>query len=61
MSQKILNNQYDIKDLSLAKAGRLRIEWASREMPVIKLIRDRFTKEKPLNGIRVSACLHITT
>jgi len=52
---------YDIKDPSLAEAGRLRIEWASREMPVIKLIRDRFTREKPLNGIRISACLHITT
>ncbi len=52
---------YDIKDPSLAEAGRLRIEWASREMPVIKLIRERFTKEKPLNGIRISACLHITT
>ncbi|MFC1950066.1 adenosylhomocysteinase [Chloroflexota bacterium] len=54
-------NQYDIKDPSLAKAGRLRIEWAAREMPVIKLIKERFTKEKPLNDIRISACLHITT
>jgi len=52
---------YDIKDPSLAEAGRLRIEWAQREMPVIKLIRDRFTKEKPLKDIRVSACLHITS
>lgn len=52
---------YDIKDPSLAEAGRLRIEWASREMPVVKLIRERFTKEKPLKGIRISACLHITT
>ena len=52
---------YDIKDPSLAEAGRLRIEWASREMPVIKLIGERFTKEKPLNGIRISACLHITS
>ena len=52
---------YDIKDPSLAEAGRLRIEWASREMPVIKLIRDRFTKEKPLRDIRISACLHITS
>ena len=52
---------YDIKDPSLAEAGRLRIEWASREMPVIKLIRERFTKEKPLREIRISACLHITT
>jgi adenosylhomocysteinase len=52
---------YDIKDKSLADQGKLRIEWASREMPVIKLIRQRFAKEKPLKGIRISACLHITT
>ena len=52
---------YDIKDPSLAEAGRLRIEWAQREMPVIKLIRERFATEKPLKDIRVSACLHITT
>jgi adenosylhomocysteinase len=52
---------YDVKDLSLASAGKLRIEWASREMPVIKLIRQRFAKEKPLKGVRISACLHVTT
>jgi adenosylhomocysteinase len=52
---------YHIKDASLADQGKLRIEWASREMPVIKLIRQRFAKEKPLKGIRISACLHITT
>ncbi len=52
---------YDVKDPSLASAGKLRIEWASREMPVIKLIRQRFAKEKPLRGVRISACLHITT
>jgi len=52
---------YDIKDLSLAEAGRLQIEWAYREMPVAKLIRERFTKEKPLRDVRISACLHITT
>jgi adenosylhomocysteinase len=52
---------YHIKDASLANQGKLRIEWASREMPVIKLIRQRFAKEKPLKGIRISACLHITT
>ena len=55
------HNQYDIKDPTLAEAGTQRIEWAYREMPVIKLIRERFAKEKPLNGIRISACLHITT
>jgi adenosylhomocysteinase len=52
---------YDIKDPTLASAGRQRIEWAYREMPVIKQIRQRFAKEKPLKGIRISACLHITT
>jgi len=54
-------NNYDIKDPTLAKAGQQRIEWAYREMPVIKLIRARFAKEKPLKDIRVSACLHVTT
>ena len=52
---------YDIKDLDLAPAGRRRIEWAAREMPVLRLIRGRFDEEKPLSGVRVSACLHITT
>jgi adenosylhomocysteinase len=52
---------YDIKDISLAGAGRQRIEWAYREMPVIRLIRERFAAEKPLKGIRISGCLHITT
>jgi adenosylhomocysteinase len=52
---------YDVKDPSLASAGKLHIEWASREMPVIKLIRQRFAKEKPLKGVRIAACLHITT
>jgi len=52
---------YDIKDMSLAEAGRQRIDWAYREMPVVKLIRKRFAGEKPLQGIRISGCLHITT
>ena len=52
---------YDVKDLSLAEAGRQRIEWAAREMPVIRSIRERFAKEKPFKDIRISACLHITT
>ena len=52
---------YDVKDLGLAELGRRRIEWASREMPVIRLLRERFAKEKPLAGIRIAACLHITT
>ncbi|MGB8656659.1 MAG: adenosylhomocysteinase [Candidatus Zixiibacteriota bacterium] len=53
--------KYDINDISLAKSGRLRIEWADRNMPVLKLIRDRFKKEKPLKGVKISACLHVTT
>ncbi|MBI2836292.1 MAG: adenosylhomocysteinase [Chloroflexi bacterium] len=53
--------RYDIKDISLAEAGRQRVEWAAREMPVVKLITERFGKEKPFRGIRISACLHITT
>ena len=54
-------SQYDIKDPALAKAGRQRIEWAAREMPVVKLIRERFAQEKPFKGVRISGCLHITT
>jgi len=52
---------YDIKDIKLAEAGRQRIAWAYREMPVIGLIRRRFAKEKPLKGVRIAGCLHITT
>lgn len=52
---------YDIRDLHLAEGGRRRIEWAEREMPVLRLIRERFEREKPLKGIRISACLHVTT
>jgi adenosylhomocysteinase len=52
---------HDVKDLDLAPAGRLRIEWAEREMPVLRLIRERFAREKPLVGARLSGCLHITT
>jgi adenosylhomocysteinase len=52
---------YDVKDPSLAEAGRQRIGWAAREMPVVALIKERFGKEKPLKGIRISGCLHITT
>jgi len=52
---------YDVKDPSLAEEGKLHIDWAAREMPVTKLIKQRFAMEKPLKGIRISACLHITT
>jgi len=52
---------YDIKDRSLAEQGKLRIDWAGKEMPVVKQIKQRFATEKPLEGIRISACLHVTT
>jgi adenosylhomocysteinase len=52
---------YHVKDKALADHGKLRIEWAGREMPVMKLIQKRFTKDKPFKGIRISGCLHITT
>ena len=52
---------YDIKNLRLAPEGKLRIEWAEREMPVLRLIRERFKKERPLKGMRISCCLHVTS
>ncbi len=52
---------YDIKDISLADKGRLRIEWASKDMPVLRLIKERFQKSRPLKGVRLAACLHVTT
>lgn len=54
-------SSYDILDAKLAEGGRRRIQWAEREMPVLRLIQARFEKEKPLNGVRISACLHVTT
>ena len=53
--------KYEVKDLALASVGNQRIEWAGREMPVLKQIRERFAKEKPFKGIRLVACSHITT
>jgi len=53
--------KYDIKDIKLAKKGALRIEWARQDMPVLRLIEERFAKEKPLKGMRLAACLHVTT
>jgi adenosylhomocysteinase len=52
---------YHVKDLKQAEGGRRRIEWAEREMPVLRMISERFAKERPLAGVRVSACLHVTT
>ena len=54
------NNDFDVRNLGLAAKGRQRIEWAELEMPVLRLIRERFEKERPLRGIRISACLHVT-
>src|SRR3982750_3830290 len=53
--------RYDVKDLALAGEGKRRIEWADRQMPVLAAIRERFEQEKPLEGYRISACLHVTT
>ena len=53
--------KYDIKDKSLAAAGKKRIEWAERDMPVLRAVRARFVKEKPLKGKTLAACLHVTT
>lgn len=53
--------KYDIRNVKLASKGRLRIEWAEKYMPVLRLIRERFKKQKPLKGVKISACLHVTT
>jgi len=52
---------HDVKDLSLAPAGKLKIEWAEQSMPVLRQVRERFSKEQPLKGLRLGACLHVTT
>ncbi|MBM4283991.1 MAG: adenosylhomocysteinase [Deltaproteobacteria bacterium] len=52
---------FDVKDIDLAEKGRLRVEWARRDMPVLNAIRERFAREKPLQGLRLAACLHVTT
>jgi adenosylhomocysteinase len=56
-----LTKNHDIKDINLAEQGRKRIDWAENEMPVLRLIRERFERERPLKGLRVSACLHVTS
>src|SRR3954467_7053261 len=53
-------NNFDVKDMNLADQGRKRIDWAENEMPVLRLLRERFAKERPLAGLRLSACLHVT-
>src|SRR5688572_29548687 len=54
-------SEYHIAYPSLATGGKFRIEWAEQEMPVLRQLRERFAKEKPLQGLRISACLHVTT
>ncbi|HEY0051376.1 MAG TPA: adenosylhomocysteinase [Pyrinomonadaceae bacterium] len=61
MAKEGISMEYDIKDINLAPQGKQRIEWADREMPVLRLIRERFEQEKPLEGIKLVACAHITT
>lgn len=56
-----MSENYDIKDINLAEQGRRRMEWAEQEMPVLRLLRERFATERPLEGVRLSACLHVTT
>ena len=53
--------EFDVKDLGLAEQGRWRIDWALKEMPVMRSLMDRFNKERPLDGVKMSGCLHITT
>lgn len=61
METSLNETQYDIRDLALAEAGHARIRWADLSMPVLRAIRERFSKERPLEGVRISACLHVTT
>ena len=61
MTASIAIAKYDVKDLALADEGKRRTEWAERSMPVLRQIRARFAKEQPLRGLKLSACLHVTT
>src|SRR5205807_2878127 len=61
VARKQMKTAHHVKDLNLAPKGHGRIEWAGRSMPVLGDIRDRFAREKPLKGLRISACLHVTT
>ena len=53
--------EHDVKNIGLAAEGRLKIEWAEQWMPVLRQVRERFAKEQPLKGLRLGACLHVTT
>ncbi len=55
------DQNFDVKDISLAAEGKLKIDWADRHMPVLRAIREQFAREKPLQGVRIAACLHVTT
>src|SRR5438045_5594359 len=61
VSKKQMKTAHHVKDLNLAPKGHGRIEWAERSMPVLASIRERFAKQKPLKGMRISACLHVTS
>ena len=61
VARKQMKTPHHVKDLSLAEKGRGRIEWAARSMPVLADIRKRFAKQRPLKGVKVSACLHVTS
>src|SRR5580704_8475414 len=61
MSAMTAQASHDVADLALAGEGDRLIDWAAREMPVLRLIRERFNKEKPLSGLRLGACLHVTS
>jgi len=61
MTVQTATAKYDVKDLTLADEGKRRTEWAERSMPVLRQIRARFAKEQPLKGLKLSACLHVTT
>lgn len=56
-----MSNEFDIKDIQLAEVGRNRISWAEKEMPVLRQLRERFERERPLEGMKISACMHVTT
>src|SRR5437762_2507986 len=57
----MVDSAYDVKDMALASAGLTRIRWADGQMPVLRTIRERFARDKPLAGLRIGACLHVTT
>src|ERR671922_2000513 len=61
MGTATASGDFEVRDINLSEAGKRRIEWAEREMPVLRLIREKFDAEKPLEGVRLVACAHVTT